>query len=169
MVEWLLRLAHGCCRQIAAAFRAVGDWRVRSVLFYALIVGLLIEVGILTSVFVAVRYLAFQIPHNPPVRKIVYLNQGWGDSVTSAARQHFYYTPQGTSFVNLRYQWFVHLERADSTDRFADPSHMRSLGFIVDNIKTPENPYHLPVGFTPFRHRAQGRVPRFHLRGLPHR
>jgi cytochrome c5/uncharacterized protein YneF (UPF0154 family) len=134
--------------QGVAAGRAVGAWRLRHILLSIAVILLVIYLGILASVFVAVKYLAFQIPHNPPVNDIVYLDQGWGPSVTSEMRQFYYYAPQGTSFVNLRYSWFINMEQADSSDRFADPSHMRSLGFIVDNLETPSNPYRLPVGFT---------------------
>src|SRR5580700_6741294 len=63
------------------AGRAVGSWRLRHILLWIAAILLVIYVGILASVFVAVKYLAFQIPHNPPVNDIVYLDQGWGPSV----------------------------------------------------------------------------------------
>jgi hypothetical protein len=126
----------------------MGAWRLRRILLWTVAAIAFVYAGIFVAVFVAVHYLSTQIPHNPPVNNIVYLDQGWGPSVTSEKRQLYYYEPQGTSFVNLRYSWFTKLEQADSTERFAAPSHMRSMGFIVDNIKTPDNPEQLPVGFT---------------------
>lgn len=132
----------------AGMFRRIGELRFRQILLLIAVTVAVIYLGIFTAIFVAVTYLAVQIPHNPPVDTIVYLDQGWGPSATSEKRQAYYYTPQGTSFVNLRYRWFVALEQATSSDRFADPKHMRAMGFIVDNVRTPDNPDQLPVGFT---------------------
>ena len=134
--------------EIVDAVRAIGEWQLSRILLWAAITVVFVYVGIFAAVYVGARYLSTQIPHNPPVNNIVYLDQGWGPSVTSEKRQLYYYEAQGTSFVNMRYRWFVNLEKPDSTERFADPTHMRSMGFIVDNVRTPNNPDQLPVGFT---------------------
>lgn len=134
--------------KIRAAAQVVGAWRLSRILMWVAVACAVIYLGIFAAVYVAFRYLRTQVPQHAPVDKIVYLEQGWGPSVTSEKRQIYYYTPQGTSFVNLRYRWFVALEQANSKEPFSDPDHMRSMGFIVDNIATPDNPYRLPVGFT---------------------
>jgi len=59
----------------------------------------------------------------------------------------YYYTPQGTSLEGLRYDWLVHLEMPWGKERFANPAHLRSYGFIVDPEPTAANPDQLPVGF----------------------
>src|SRR5262245_40025320 len=71
-------------------------------------------------------------PLAEPVQDIVYLDQGWGPGGDSPARQAYYYTPQGTAIKGMRYSWFVNLERPWSSQRFADPEHMRGFGFLVD-------------------------------------
>lgn len=86
-------------------------------------------------------------PSLPPIDDYVYLDQGWGETAGAAPRQAYYYTPQGTSLKNLRYDWLVSLEMPWGTRRLADPAHMRSYGFIVDPEPTVANPDQLPVGF----------------------
>ena len=86
---------------------------------------------------------ARHVPKVPPIDVHVTLEQGWG----SEQRQTYYYTPQGTSLKNLRYDWLVHLEMPWGKARFADPAHLRSYGLIVDAEPTAANPDQLPVGF----------------------
>ena len=100
------------------------------------------------GVFVLVHYPDTQIPAPEPLAETRYLDQGWGAARDSPQRETYYYTPQGTSVKNLRYSWFVHLERPWGTHRFADPEYLRGLGFIVDPAPTRANPDQLPVGFT---------------------
>lgn len=94
------------------------------------------------------------IPDAEPVDEYVYLNQGWGKTVDSDARNTYYYTPQGTSMAQgtqhaaVRYKWFVNLELPFSDERFASPEHMRKYRFIVDKEPSALNPDHLPIGFT---------------------
>jgi mono/diheme cytochrome c family protein len=76
------------------------------------------------------------VPDVPPV----FLDQGW-DETTRAA---FYQTTQGSRM--LPYAWFLHLEQADSRQRFRAASNMRRMGFLVDG-RTAANPDGLPVGF----------------------
>jgi hypothetical protein len=89
-----------------------------------------------------------QIAALEPVSEVRYLDQGWGTSMESPLRQAYYYTSQGSTIKDLRYSWFVHLERPWGYDRFADPDHLRRLGFIVDPMPTHDNPNQLPLGFT---------------------
>jgi hypothetical protein len=101
-----------------------------------------------------VLWPAHGIPALEPVDEYVWLDQGWGDGQNAALRRRYYYTPQGTSVPQgsskgaLRYAWFVNLELPFSTQRFADPAHMRKLRFLVDPEPSPENPHQLPIGFT---------------------
>jgi hypothetical protein len=90
---------------------------------------------------------ARHVPSVPEVQDYVYLDQGWGKTRDAALRQAYYYTPQGTSIKNLRYDWLVHLEMPWGKKRLADPAHLRSYGFIVDPERTAANPDQLPVGF----------------------
>ncbi len=71
----------------------------------------------------------------------VFLDQGWDD----ATRAAFYFTTQGSRM--LPYDWFVHLEQADSNKPLKHPENMRDMGFLVAEAATPENPDNLPVGF----------------------
>jgi mono/diheme cytochrome c family protein len=93
------------------------------------------------------------IPALEPVNEYAWLDQGWGEGQNSAARERYYYTPQGTSMPQgasagaIRYDWFVHLELPFSRQRFADPQHMRKYRFLVDPEPSPANPDHLPIGF----------------------
>jgi|SRR5579862_2693882 len=92
-------------------------------------------------------------PERPPPEAnmdVVYLNPGW----TARQRQIYYYTPQGTELHGLRYDWFCALRMAGSDERFADPAHLASYGFLYDrrqfdpNYQPPAwNPCNLPVGF----------------------
>ena len=99
-----------------------------------------------------VLWPAHGIPALEPVDEYVWLDQGWGSGQNASLRRVYYYTPQGTSVPQgastgaLRYSWFVNLELPFSTERFADPAHMRKLRFIVDPEPSPENPHQLPIG-----------------------
>jgi hypothetical protein len=131
---------------VAAAVR-IGDLRFAFALkvLGITVAGLMILFA--AGIYFAVRYPSTQIPAHDPVDRIVYLDQGWGPSESSRQRQGFYYTPQGTSLNNLRYNWFTHLEVAWGYDRFANVENMRALGFLVDYNPTNANPQRLPVGF----------------------
>jgi mono/diheme cytochrome c family protein len=86
-------------------------------------------------------------PRLPTIDDYVYVDQGWGAARDAPLRQQYYYTPQGTSLKQLRYDWLVHLEMPWGRSRFADPEHLRSYGLIVDPEPTAANPDQLPVGF----------------------
>ena len=78
--------------------------------------------------------------------------QGW----TREDRMRFYYHPQGSAQVMLaqmRYAWFVHLEKASGRARFAAPENMARYGFLTDINQQPDpnwNPDNLPVGFAKY-------------------
>jgi mono/diheme cytochrome c family protein len=93
------------------------------------------------------REAARNIPAYEPVNEVRYLDQGWGPSRESASREAYYYTPQGAPLHDIRYSWFLNLERPFRSDRIADPDYLRSLNFIVDPAPTPANPGQLPIGF----------------------
>ena len=85
----------------------------------------------------------------PPesVDRVVYADQGWGPGVESAARQIYYYTPQGAVLKDVRYSWFRNLEMPWSRTKLSDPEIMRRYGFLVDG-RTLQNPDGLPIGFS---------------------
>ena len=113
---------------------------------------------------------ARHVPGVPEIESYVYLDQGWGKARDAAPRQAYYYTPQGTSLKNLRYDWLVHLEMPWGRKRFADPAHLRSYGFIVDPERTAANPDQLPVGFAKrFDPELGDDGARRQLRDLPYR
>jgi len=104
---------------------------------------LLAVVALVFLVQLPARY----VPKAPPIDAVRYLDQGWGSSAAAPSRQAWYYTPQGASLHDLRYDWLVHLEMPWRSRRFADPAHLRAYGFVVDAQPTPGNPDQLPVGF----------------------
>jgi mono/diheme cytochrome c family protein len=106
-----------------------------------------IMVGVLLGILYYNREAARNIPAYEPVHAVRYLDQGWGPSRESPSRELYYYTPQGAPLHNLRYSWFLNLERPFRRARIAEPDYLRSLNFIVDPAPTPANPGQLPVGF----------------------
>ncbi len=118
-----------------------------------------------TALLAAVAVLAVAVPwpgylFTPPFRAVEYapvndlqhLEQGW----TSEDRLRFYYHPQGSAQVMLaqmRYDWFVNLERPVGRDRFAAPANMSRYGFLTELRQQADpqwNPGNLPVGFTKY-------------------
>lgn len=106
----------------------------------------LLVLGLVAAIYVLSKP-GKTITMQQPVSRVVFTDQGWGTSLLSEERQKFYFTPQGTSLSNLRYSWFVNLERAQDELRMADPKNMARLGFLVDDVPTKCNPDRLPVGF----------------------
>jgi cytochrome c1 len=72
--------------------------------------------------------------------KPVWLKQGW----TRGESSEFYLKNQGSELIP--FEWFLHLEQADSKKPFRSPENMVALGFIPQP-KSRENPYELPIGF----------------------
>jgi hypothetical protein len=131
-------------RNFLRRFGSITLWQlVKAAAIAAVALVLILFVGL----FAASLLPNSKVPLIEPVQDIVYLDQGWGTGLDASARQTFYYTPQGTSIKGMRYSWFVNLERPWSDKRFADPDHMRELGFLVDLKPSAANPYQLPVGF----------------------
>jgi hypothetical protein len=116
---------------------------VKRLLAALVVLAALAVIGVLWLIHTPARH----VPRVPPVDDYVYLDQGWGKGRDAAPRQTYYYTPQGTSLKNLRYDWLVHLEMPWGKKRFADPAHLRAYGLIVDPEPTVANPDQLPVGF----------------------
>ncbi|MBT9301022.1 MULTISPECIES: di-heme-cytochrome C peroxidase [Pseudomonas] len=92
-----------------------------------------------------------KLPDYVPVDQVHYQDQ-W----TTADRQVYYFTPQGTQVKGLRYNWFTALELPFSEQRFAEPAYLARFGFLVDPRQqaTPQNPGNLPAGFA--RHKNAG-------------
>ena len=113
------------------------------------IAGALVLIVVLgfAGVLALVYFPDTQIPAPEPVDTVRYLDQGWGTARESPARELYYYLPQGASIRDMRYAWFVHLERPWGRERFAAPPYLRALGFIVDPVPSHANPDHLPIGF----------------------
>lgn len=78
--------------------------------------------------------------------------QGW----TAEERQLYYHHPQGSAqglLAEMRYAWFVNLERAVGREKFSSPANMARYGFLTDIQQRPDprwNPGNLPVGFTKY-------------------
>lgn len=60
-------------------------------------------------------------------------------------RQTFWFIDQGSRI--MPYSWFLHLEQADSGERFADPRHLDRFRYLPQG-PTGLNPDGLPIGFT---------------------
>ncbi|MEZ5933837.1 MAG: di-heme-cytochrome C peroxidase [Alphaproteobacteria bacterium] len=71
----------------------------------------------------------------------VLLPQNWN----CAERQAFWFTDQGSEIIP--YSWFLHLEQADSSEKFIDPGHIDRLRYLPQR-PTAANPDALPIGFT---------------------
>ncbi len=69
------------------------------------------------------------------------VDQGWDENL----RNKYYYTPQGSRM--MPYAWFMALERAGSTERFASPGNMSRYGWVYPLTSSELNPGGLPVGF----------------------
>ena len=119
----------------------------RALLKVAAFLLIVIAAGVLLGSSYYKREAARNIPAYEPVNQVRYLDQGWGPSRESPLRETYYYTPQGAPLHDIRYSWFLNLERPFRRDRLADPDYLRSLNFIVDPAPTPANPGQLPVGF----------------------
>ncbi|MGX5200484.1 di-heme-cytochrome C peroxidase [Aliikangiella sp. IMCC44632] len=102
------------------------------------------------------------LPELEKVDKVIYLQQNWGEGQNTPERHTYYYTGQGTSIPQgavegaIRYQWLVNLKLPFSDQRFASPENMRRHRFIVDAEPSPQNPDHLPIGFTKSYKKALG-------------
>lgn len=71
----------------------------------------------------------------------VLLPQNWNCD----ERQDFWFTDQGSEI--MPYSWFLHLEQADSSEKFIHPAHIDRLRYLPQK-PTAANPDGLPIGFT---------------------
>jgi hypothetical protein len=74
------------------------------------------------------------------VSKVVKLSQGW----TDADREWFWFTTQGAQIIP--YDWFLHLERATSTEPFRSNANFERFRYLTTRPSS-SNPDGLPVGF----------------------
>jgi len=119
-------------------------------LFFRLLVLFAVLLGL--GLAVALYYVANpKLPAWSPVQQVHYLEQ-W----STADRETYYFTPQGTQVKGLHYDWFKALELPFSQQRFAAPEYLARFGFLIDPNQraTPNNPGNLPVGFA--RHQNPG-------------
>jgi len=72
----------------------------------------------------------------------VALCQNWDQ----ARREEFWFLSQGSLLVP--YDWFLELERKDSTGLFRDGDHMDRFRYLPQNPTPQRNPDGLPIGFT---------------------
>lgn len=102
------------------------------------------------------------IPHNPPVKEVRWLDQGW----SSDERFWFHHVTQGTSTLPVPYSWFLALEQPElsplsTPDLLSDSEYLRRYGFIPSHKQVGNgtasqdkhltfygNPDGLPVGFS---------------------
>ena len=112
------------------------------------LLGVLLGLGLAVALYFVANP---KLPTESPAQQVHYLDQ-W----SSADRQVFYFTPQGTEVKGLRYDWFRALELPFSSQRFAAPDYLARFGFLIDPEQkaTPDNPGNLPVGFA--RHKNPG-------------
>lgn len=90
-----------------------------------------------------------QTPPSEAVDEYRYLDQGWGGTAANSPdRTTYYYTPQGAYLKNVRYAWFVALERPWKREPFIAPKYLRAYGLITDPTDVDANVDHLPVGLT---------------------
>ena len=90
--------------------------------------------------------LTVAVPDYPPVRRAVWLDQGW----TAEQREPFHHRDQGTQTFNIPYEWFVALEQPrlslfGDVGRLSDPAYLDRYGFIPGATRGGEN--QLGIGF----------------------
>ena len=138
----LLALAKGFYSWLANVSKALLNLWCSLGPFWLRVMAVVVLVG-----FVGVQKLAIFLKPNlteENIYSVRYLNGGW----TKSERESFYYTPQGTELLGLRYDWLVNLELPMSHELFATEENMRGWGFIVDPDQRVSaiNPGNLPVG-----------------------
>jgi hypothetical protein len=139
---WAFPLAAGAW--LARRWKWLGAITVASIARALLLLSLVLTGLALVVLLVLLHYPRSVVVDRRGPDELRFLDQGW----SAAEREHYYYTPQGTSMKGLRYKWFTSLEVPWGDQRFTDPNHMRAYGFLVDPAASPANPDHLPVGFT---------------------
>ncbi|MDQ3070395.1 MAG: di-heme-cytochrome C peroxidase [Acidobacteriota bacterium] len=128
-------------------FGSLLDLRLRSVVRVALaiVLGVCLAVfGFALITVIRTNQHSGTLP-DEAVAEVVYPDQGWGEGVSAAGRQTYYYTAQGAGLKDLRYSWFVHLEMPLSHTSLR--SQLDRFGFLIDGA-SGKNPDALPVGFS---------------------
>jgi hypothetical protein len=85
-------------------------------------------------------YVATVDPYGETVKKVEFLEQSWSPS----ERNTFYYTEQGSQLIP--YDWFLHLEQANSQTLFRDNQNILKYRYLPQNAGL-SNPDGLPIGF----------------------
>jgi hypothetical protein len=80
--------------------------------------------------------LTVSLPDYPPIRKAIWLEQGWSQE----QRERFHHADQGTQTLNIPYEWFVALEQprlslTGDVGRLSDPAYLDRYGFIPGATK----------------------------------
>lgn len=96
---------------------------------------------ILSAMLVAGVVLATQVPAITGQSGVTYLEQNWTDE----DREYFYFADQGSRLIP--YDYFLHLEQADSTALFRSDENMKRVG-LIPAPKSDNNPDALPIGLT---------------------
>lgn len=78
---------------------------------------------------------------SPAHSTVSYLNQNWTDK----EREYFYFADQGSRLIP--YDYFLHLEQANSTALFRSDENMKRVG-LIPAAKSKNNPDALPIGLT---------------------
>jgi hypothetical protein len=144
LFRFLWRLPSAVASRLARVWQALGRITLAGVARAVLLLSLVLTgLGTIVLLFL-LFYPRSVVVDRPGPDELRFAEQGW----SIADREHYYYTPQGTSMKRLRYRWFTSLEVPWGRQRFAEPDHMRAYGFLVDPSATGANPDHLPVGFT---------------------
>ena len=85
-------------------------------------------------------YVTTVDPFGETVKKVEFVEQNW----SASERNSFYYTAQGSQLVP--YEWFLHLEQADSTKLFRDDQNILKYRYLPQ-ASGLLNPDGFPVGF----------------------
>lgn len=93
------------------------------------------------STLLSVVVLATQLPVFASKSGVTYLAQNW----TEKEREFFYFADQGSRLIP--YDYFLHLEQADSNDLFRSNENMMRVG-LIPATKSKNNPDALPIGLT---------------------
>lgn len=95
----------------------------------------------LLSVLIAGVVFTAQMSVSAVSTKVTYLEQNW----TEEDRAYFYFADQGSRLVP--YDYFLHLEQADSSALLRSDKNMKRMG-LIPAIKSNNNPDALPIGLT---------------------
>lgn len=98
------------------------------------------QIAILSALIAGVVITA-KISNSAMQPEVTYLEQNW----TAEDREYFFFADQGSRL--LPYEYFLHLEQADSTGLFRSDENMRRVG-LIPATKSKNNPDALPIGLS---------------------